>query len=97
MRNPMSEVIDLTITQALECYMEMEPDAAYNAIIADWHEQLAVILVEFFFKTTCTSCGGMPDFIQIPREDGDSNYIVPICSCEWEDELQPTRPVFKPH
>jgi hypothetical protein len=88
----MSEVIGLALTQAIECYMEMEPEAAYDAIIADWHEQLAVILVEFFFKTTCNKCGGMPDFIEMSRESSDSNYIVPICSCDWKNGMQPTRP-----
>jgi hypothetical protein len=84
MKNPMSEIVDLALTQAIECYMEMEPEAAYDAIVSEWHEQLAVILVEFFFKTTCGNCDGMPDFIQIPREQGDSTYIAPMCSCDWE-------------
>jgi hypothetical protein len=82
----MSEIIDLALTQAIECYLEMEPEAAYDAIVAEWHEQLAVMLVEFFFKATCGNCAGMPDFIQLPREQGDTNYIVPICSCDWSDK-----------
>ncbi len=95
MRNSMSETVDLAITQAIECYMEMEPDAAYDAIIADWHEQLATILVEFFFKTRCSNCGSTPDFIEMPRENGDSNYIVPTCGCDMNSDPQPTRPAFQ--
>jgi hypothetical protein len=83
MKNFTNEIIDLALTQAIEGYIEMEPEAAYEAIVAEWHEQLAVMLVEFFFKTTCGSCAGIPDFIQLPREQGGSNYIVPMCSCNW--------------
>ncbi|MEJ0061658.1 MAG: hypothetical protein WDO70_00255 [Alphaproteobacteria bacterium] len=82
----MSEIIDLTLTQAIERYMEMEPEAVHDAIVAEWPEQLAVILVEFFFKTTCGNCDGLPDFIQIPREQSDIYYIVPLCGCEWGGE-----------
>ena len=84
MRNSMSEIIDLALTQAIECYAEMEPEAAYEAIVAEWNEQLAIMLVEFFFNTTCGNCAGMPDFIHLPREGGDTTYIVPICSCDRE-------------
>ena len=85
MRNPLSEMIDLALTQAIEGYMEMEPEAAYDAIIAEWHEQMAILLVEFFFKPHCPTCTSMPDFIQMPREDGDSLYYVPMCSCDLGD------------
>jgi hypothetical protein len=83
MRTPMSEILDLTLTQALERYMEMESEAAYDAIVKEWPEQIAVMLVEFFFKSTCGNCAGIPEFIQVPREQGDTNFLVPICSCEW--------------
>ena len=82
MKSNMSEIIDLTVTQALERYLEMEPESAYNAIVNEWYEQMAVLLVEFFFKTSCGSCAGVPDFVQIPREHGDSDYIAPRCDCE---------------
>ena len=81
MRNNMSEVMDLALTQAIECYMEMEPDAVYDAITHEWHEQMAVLLVEFFFKTNCRNCSGMPEFIELPREHGDTGYFLPVCSC----------------
>ncbi len=86
MRTPMSEILDLALTQAIERYMEMEPEAVYDAIVDEWPEQMAIILVEFFFKTTCGTCNGMPDFVQIPREHGDTMYIVPLCSCKWGDQ-----------
>ena len=84
MRTPMSEIIDLALTQSIERYMEMESDAVYDAITREWPEQIAAILVEFFFNTGCCDCAGMTDFMQIPREHGTSNYIVPIGGCEWE-------------
>jgi len=86
MRTPMSEILDLALTQAIERYMEMEPDIVYDAIAEEWPEQLAALLVEFFFNTGCCDCAGMTDFIHIPREHGDSNYIVPIGGCEWGKE-----------
>ncbi len=72
MKSHMSETIDLILTQAIERCVEMAPEQAYNAIVSEWGEQMAAILTEFFFKTTCNNCDGMPDFIQIPREQGDS-------------------------
>ncbi len=86
MQNPMLEIIDLSLTQAIERYIEMEPDKVYNAIADEWPEQLAAMLTEFFFRTTCSNCDGMPSFIQIPREQGDSNYLVPLCSCAFGEE-----------
>ncbi len=84
MKTPMSETIDLVLTQAIERYVDMSPEEAYNAIVTEWHEQMAAILIEFFFKTTCNNCDGMPDFIELPREQGGTHYVVPLCSCDWE-------------
>lgn len=84
MRTPASELIDLALTQAIERYMEMEPDIVYDAIAKEWPDQMAALLAEFLFRATCGHCGGVPDFIEYRRENGFSNYIAPICDCEWE-------------
>ena len=83
MRTTMSEIIDLALTQAIERYMEMESDAVSDAIAREWPEQTTTLLAEFFFKSHCANCGGMADLIQIERENGHGNYIVPLCGCEW--------------
>jgi len=85
MRTSMSKIIDLALTQALERYSEMSPEAAYAAIVREWPEQLAILLIEFFFKSTCGNCGGMPDFVQIPREQGDSDCMMLLCRCECDE------------
>ena len=83
MKTPDSETLDLALTQAIELYSEMEPDEVHVAITNDWPEQIAVLLEEFFFKTTCgNTCMSMPDFIQIERDNGHSHYIVLLCSCD---------------
>jgi hypothetical protein len=82
MKTPVLEMLDLALTQAIERYMEMEEDEVYEAIAAEWPEQIAVLLVEAFFKTTCGNCCGMTEFIQIARIQGDSTYFVPMCGCE---------------
>lgn len=82
----MSEIIDLALTQAIERYMEMDENAVYDAITSEWPEQIAALLVEFLFNTGCCHCTGMTDFLQIPREHGGSNYIVPIGGCKWAKE-----------
>jgi hypothetical protein len=80
----MSEIIDLALTQAIERYMEMRPEAVADAIAAEWPEQIATLLAELMFKSPCASCGGMADLIQFERHNGDSNYIVPLCGCDWD-------------
>lgn len=86
MRTPMSEILDLALTQAIEHYIEMEPELAYDAIVDEWPEQIAIILVEFLFRTTCGACNRGTDFVQVPRQQGDTMYIVPLCSCKWEGQ-----------
>lgn len=83
MRNSVSEIIDLALSQALERYMEMTPDAVSDAIAAEWPEQIAALLSEFIFNSHCTTCGGQPDFIEMERESGHCTYVVPLCGCEW--------------
>jgi len=83
MRNNVTEVLDLALTQAIERYAEMEPYDIQEAIATEWPEQLAVVLVEYMLKTTCGNCTGIPDFIQIERDTGDGHYyLVPLCSCD---------------
>lgn len=81
--DPVVEIVDLFLAQAIERYSEMESDAVYDAIEAEWPDQIKVLLKELFFKTTCGNPTGVPDFIQIERENGDSAYFEPVCSCEW--------------
>ena len=83
MRTPMSEIVDLDLTQSIERYLEMEPDEIRDAIVKEWPEQTAVLLEEFLFNTSCGNCGGVPDFIQKEREDSDSSHVAPVCSCKW--------------
>ena len=85
MRTPMSEIIDLAFTQSIERYLEMEPETVYDAIVEEWPEQTAVILIEFLFKRTCNRCDGISDFVQVSRVGGNTTYIVPLCSCDWAD------------
>jgi hypothetical protein len=82
MRTADSEIFDLALTQAIERYLDMEPNAVYDAIAEEWPEQIAVLLVEFFFKLTCGKCGDPNDFIEIERESGGGNYVAAICGCE---------------
>jgi hypothetical protein len=82
MKTHETEITDLALSQAIERYMEMEPDKVYEAITREWHEQIAVLLVEFFFKATCGNCGGTNDFIEIERDNGNGNYVAAICGCE---------------
>jgi hypothetical protein len=82
MRTPEIEILDLAVTQAIERYVDMEPNEVYDAIADEWPEQIAVLLVEFFFKATCGSCGGTNDFIEVERENGGGNYVAAICGCE---------------
>ena len=49
MKNNDTEILDLALTQAIDKYMEMEPDEIYAAIIKDWHDQMAALLLAFFF------------------------------------------------
>jgi len=77
-----TEILDLALSQAIERYAEMEPNDVYDAITNEWPEQIAVLLVEFFFKATCANCGGTNDFIEIERENGGGNYIAALCGCE---------------
>ena len=86
MRTNMSELIDLALTQAIERYMEMEPDAVYEAIAHEWPEQMAVILTEFMFRTTCGLHDETTTFIQVPRAQGGSTFLIPLCRCDWSDE-----------
>ncbi len=90
-----AETLDLILTQAIERYIEMGADEAERAIEIEWHEQVAALLTEFLFKSRCDKCDGEMEFVEMSREDGDSNYIVPMCSCDWQDEPQPTRPVLR--
>jgi hypothetical protein len=82
MRTSEIEIFDLAMTQAIERYLDMEPNAVYDAIAEEWPEQIAVLLVDFFFKVTCGKCGDLNDFIEVERENGGGNYIATICSCE---------------
>jgi hypothetical protein len=83
MKTHNSEMLDLALTQAIEQYIEMEPDEVHFAIANEWPEQIAVLLEEFFFKSTCGDLSkSMPDFIQIERDNGHSHYIVLLCSCD---------------
>ena len=43
----MSETSDLTITQAIERYREMDSDEATAVITAEWPEQMAAVLRVF--------------------------------------------------
>jgi len=82
MKNHTSQILDLAITQAIEHYRDMEPEEAYNAIIADWPEQIAVLLIEFLFRTWCGACGELVDFIQIERDNDNTTFISAFCDCE---------------
>ena len=92
MRTPESEKIDLALSQAIEAYIEMEPDTIYEAIANEWPEQIAILLVEFFFKATCVHCSGTNDFIEIERENGDGNYVDVICGCEIASIIEQSGP-----
>jgi hypothetical protein len=49
MKDREAEIFDLALTQAIDKYMEMEPDEIYRAIVMDWHDQMASLLLSFFF------------------------------------------------
>ena len=49
MRTPTTEVLDLALTQTIERYRDMDPDDVYDAIAAEWPEQMAILLIEFLF------------------------------------------------
>jgi len=82
MKNDMSKILDLALTQAIDHYRDMEPDEVHEAIAADWPEQIAVLLVEFLFKTCCGSCGHIMDFIHVERDEDDTTFIMGYCDCE---------------
>ncbi|MDR3560894.1 MAG: hypothetical protein P4N59_05575 [Negativicutes bacterium] len=82
MQTHLTEVFDLALTQAIERYIEMEPQAAHEAITREWPEQIAVLIAEFLFNSFCGDCGGMAHFVEIERENGHSNYFIPLCACE---------------
>jgi RNA polymerase subunit RPABC4/transcription elongation factor Spt4 len=82
MKTHESEIIDLALSQAIERYMEMKPECVHDAITSEWHEQIAVILTEFFFRAACPKCRSTHDFIEMERENGGGNYVVSICGCE---------------
>jgi hypothetical protein len=77
-----SEIVDLALTQAIERYAELERGHVLKLIPQEWPEQIAVLLVDFFFKTTCGNRVGMPELIAMERENGMNNYFIPACSCE---------------
>jgi hypothetical protein len=94
MKTSISEVLDLAITQAIERYIDMEPDDVCDAIVNEWPEQIAVLLIEFFIKATCSQCSSTNDFIEIERENGGGNYVAAICGCEISPHIgaSATRP-----
>ncbi len=82
MRTLETEIIDLTLTQAIERYMEMETfDDAHEAIVEEWPEQIAVLLIEFLDNLHCGQCGKNFELLSLNRDNGDSHYIVFVCTC----------------
>jgi|GEM_PF-4430387 len=75
------EVIDLALSQSIERYMEMKPDEIYDAIVSEWTEQIAVLLIGFFFKTGCGRCTCLPDIVPVKRDEHDSHFYVAFCNC----------------
>ena len=84
MKNHNSEMLDLALTQAIECYVEMDADEVHAAITRDWPEQIAVLLEEALFKSTCGTCSGMADFIEVERDNDHGHYMAPLCSCDMK-------------
>jgi len=83
MRDTMSEIMDLALTQAIERYRDMRPGEAYQAIADEWPQQIAILLIEFFFKTTCGMDVEMPPLMFIERDNSNNPYAVLVCRCAW--------------
>jgi len=70
-------LFDLVLTQAIERYGEMGPQEIRKAIKAEWKEQTAVLLREFFFKSSHRGRKGLPALCHRIRSDGNGTYIAP--------------------
>ena len=70
------EILDLTLTQAIDKYLEMEPDEICTAITTEWPEQIAVILTAFLFNTACVWPVRRPRPVYLQRKNGLSHYIT---------------------
>ncbi len=84
-----SRYIDMAVAKAIGRYIDMPPDDACEAIAAEWGEQMAAILEEILFNTTCGDANGMTEFLEIERENGDGTYFSPICRCKWNKWRNP--------
>jgi hypothetical protein len=81
-----STAFDYQMSQVLDRYKEMPPKEALRAIVADWHEQMATILVAAIFYGP----GRMRSFREQAREDGSGTVIyIPLCSSEPSVRRQP--------
>lgn len=82
MKSHAAEMIDLALTQAIERYVDMPRNEVWDAILLEWPEQIAVLLVEFLFKPVCGECSEPGDFVSVERDSGHGNYMIPLCSCD---------------
>lgn len=82
MKSHAAEMFDLALTQAIERYVDIPQNEVWDAILDEWPEQIAVLLIEFLFKPICGECASPVDYVSIERESGHGNYMVPLCDCD---------------
>ena len=91
MKDYNTEMVDLDLSDAMASYQHMDHDELYETIVNEWPEQIAMLLVEFFFKTTCSTCDAKLELLHVERSDNAGTFIMGFCDCDMqpisEDEL----------
>jgi hypothetical protein len=81
MNTPEAEEIATALTIDIQRYHDMESREAYEAVNIEWPKQIAVLLIEFLFRTSCGSCDGLLDFATIEPEN-ERPFVTTICDCD---------------
>jgi hypothetical protein len=74
-RNFISEDTDLTVSLALRRYMDMAERDAYSAIIDEWPQQMAVILIMFIAAVSNPATKHIYKFVHRARKNGKNSYV----------------------
>jgi len=76
----MTDAGDITLTQFIDKYLEMELEEARTRIMQDWKPQMVVLLMMFItFAKRHNKPYCLP--VQLTRGDGSCGYITFLCRC----------------
>ena len=75
-RHPVFEMFDLSVSQAIDRYIDMKPKEFIHAIFQEWPEQMAIVLIVFMSAIKCPLLEGAFRVVYVERRNKACSYIT---------------------